>query len=343
MILWKWYFSRIMKRNWHSRIIAPVALIHAALGVIHRNLWLRPTLSDRSGLLPLVVIGGLRAGGSGKTAVTLELARQLSAPGRRIGIVAYWLRKPRKPQGNGIRLLSKDLAEVTSDADWTCCSDEAVLLARESGVRVFVTRNREQAWDFLSRSGGFDALISDDGLMDPRLQGAFRIILKRPGETPGVFDLLPAGSYRLTAQILDKVDCIVEGPLSGMQTRAGQPPGFWFRRTLIFPGQFDRNTPRWAICGLGNPQAFRRDLVNAGVPPVGMTCGRDHGLPNLERARRDAARAKAEGFVCTAKDAIKLGGRFPNPDSLTVIHERIELDPDLISAVEKHIKIPASS
>ena len=343
MIPWKWYFNGIMKRDWHSRIIAPIGLLHASLGILHRNLWLRPTLADRTGLLPMVVIGGLRTGGSGKTAVTLELVRQLSTAGHRIGILAYWLQKPRKPGERGIHLLTEDVAEVTSDADWTCCSDEAVLLARESGVRVFITRNREHAWDFLSRSGGLDVLISDDGLMDPRLQGAFRMILRRPGETPGVFDLFPAGPYRLTSQILDKVDCIVEGPLSGTQPTAAQPQRFWFRRTLIFPAQFDRSTPRWAICGLGNPQAFHRDLVSAGVQLAGMTCGPDHGLPNLERTRRNAARAKAEGFVCTAKDAIKLEGKFPNPGSLAVVDESIELSPGLISAVRKHIEIPASS
>lgn len=296
--------------------------------MVGRSLQFRSKIRDRSHLLPLVVIGSLRAGGAGKTAVTIELARWMVSLGYRVGVLAYRIGE----SGNA------EMTEVTAESDWHCCSDEAILLARESRARVFVTRNREQAWDLLSRKGEFDALISDDGLMDSRLEAAFRIALRRPDERPGIFDLLPAGPYRLTARILTQVDCIVEGPLS-----TGEPKGFWFHRELVFPDGFDPRQPCWAICGLGNPQAFRRDLLTAGVNLVGMTCGPNHGLPNLNVARTQAIRGNATGFVCTAKDGIKLVAMAEKPGALTVIGERIELSPDLISIVEKHLRFRSSS
>jgi tetraacyldisaccharide 4'-kinase len=324
------------------RKLAPLALLYAAIKGLHRRIGLRPALKNRDSLLPLIVIGGLRAGGSGKTSVTLELARQLSAQGRRVGILAYRIHKSPKNHCAGIQYLSDDVAEVTSEADWRSCSDEAVLLARTSGARVFATRNRERAWDLLSPLGEFDVLISDDGLMDPRLQKSFRVVLKRPGEFPGVFDLLPAGPYRMTAGILNKVDCVVEGPLSDTQTSV-----LSFRRKLIFPEGFDRHFKYHILCGLGNPEAFREDLLRAGVAVSGISRGPDHGLPNLRQACIKAAKEQAAGFICTAKDWIKLQDRTTDLGAewgtVTVVNEQIELDANLISTLKKHLESRPSS
>jgi len=284
----------------------------------------------------------MRAGGSGKTSVTLELTRQLSARGHRVGILAYWIQKPCEKQRGGIQPYSSDLAEVTSEADWRFCSDEAVLLARVSGARVFVARNREKAWECLSRLGAFDLLISDDGLMDPRLQGSFRIVLRRPGEFPGLLDLLPAGPYRMTADILDKADCVVEGPLLTPETGK-----YWFQRKLIFPVGFNPHREHWILCGLGNPEAFRQELLSAGVSIKGMSRGPDHGLPNLHKARIQAAKESATTFICTAKDWVKLGNRTaelgPERGAVVVVGEQIELDPNLFSVIEKYLKSWVSS
>ncbi len=309
-----------------SCLLAPLVLLYAGGKLLHRRLWLRPKLRNHDFLLPLIVIGSLRAGGSGKTPVAGELSRVLARQGRRVGILVYRLQKHEVNERDGLKWIARDLAEINPESDWRYCSDEAVLLARESGARVFATRNREQAWDDLSRMADLDLLISDDGIMDPRLEAAFRVVLREPGETPRWFDLLPAGPYHLTSGILKKVDCVCG-----------------FQRELIFPNGFAFNQTCWALCGIGNPEAFRHDLLKAGVLLAGMSAGPDHGLPNLGRARKMADLKKAKILLCTSKDWIKLENKTAELGPVIVVKEGIGLKPDLILAVEQYLRTHASS
>ena len=313
-------------------ILTPLAWLYAASGFLHRNIWLKPALQDRHHPLPMIVVGSLRAGGAGKTPVVQALAKHLSTRGLKVGILCYWLNKYN----------SDKWMEVTSRSNWQDCSDEAVLLARNTNCRVFVTRNRERAWDELNRLNQFDLLLSDDGLMDSRLKGAFRMILRMPGESPGISDLLPAGPYHLTAKILDEMDCVVEGPAPGAE--CGE---FGVRRELIFPEGFDPLKSWWILCGLGNPDMFRTDLIRSGVRIAGMSRGPNHGVPDLKRAFSEAARASAGGFLCTAKDAIKLEVHAGEIESkfgvMVVVQEHIELGTGLIRTVERYLHLPPSS
>ncbi len=305
------------------------AWAYAAAAAVHRRWWLRPALRDRAHLLPLVVVGGLRAGGSGKTAVARELARRLADSGKNVAMIAYWLSPA--PKGRGLTARGRGLAEVGPDADWRVCSDEAVLLARAGAGRVFVTRNRERAWEALSRMGGFDLLVSDDGLCDPRLAGALHLVLRAPNEAPRRRDLLPFGPYRTTLESLRDEHHIVAGPL------AHPPPagaGLWFRRRLEFPAGFDFGRVWWAVCGLGHPEAFCRDLEAAGVALAGLCRGPDHGFPSSRKRARAARRRPEAGFLCTAKDAVKLPAS--QRAGFAVIGERIELAAGLLQTVEEY-------
>ena len=299
-------------------ILGPLAGVYAAGSILHRKLWLRPTLPLP--VLPLIVIGSLRAGGAGKTAVTLELARYLRAQGKRVGILTYRMRGPR-PWGE---------IEVTPQSDWRDSSDEAVLLARVSGARVFATRDRETTWRRLGKTGSFDVLLADDGLMDnrlgnTRLSGAFRIALVRPGENPGVVDLLPAGPYRLTVAALKSMDYVLE-----------------FSREIVLPDKFDFKKTYWVLSGMGNPTAFRADLQAAGVQVAGLSTGPNHGLPNLPKARREAHMAGTGGVLFTAKDGVKLADRLQPADNGFEIGERVPFSTGFLSAIDVFLAPPSS-
>jgi tetraacyldisaccharide 4'-kinase len=297
--------SRTSSRFWRRLLLAPLAGAYAAGTALHRTLWLRPLRPAPA--LPLIVIGSLRAGGAGKTSVAGELARWYRAQGKRVGILVYRL-------GGGA-----EETEVFFDSDWRASSDEALLLARQTDARVFATRDRAATWKRLADGGGFDVLISDDGLMDARLAGAFRIVLVRPEETPGWRDLMPAGPYHLTTSFLRKADLLLVGP-----TKEPTPAGtFTFDRRPVLPDDLDKSQAYWVLTGLGNPGALCEDLERAGVRVAGLTAGADHGLPDLARARRGARAAGAAGFLFTAKDAIKLAGRLREVESAFIAGERV--------------------
>src|SRR5690554_4973600 len=97
-------------------LLAPATLLYAIGSALHRA-WPRPP--HEAPALPLIVIGSLRAGGAGKTPVTLALARHLSAQGFRTGILAYALpRRSPKTRVGGDTERSSGLREVFPDSDW---------------------------------------------------------------------------------------------------------------------------------------------------------------------------------------------------------------------------------
>lgn len=330
-----------------KNLLAPLALAYAAGSFLHRALWLRARA--RGPLIPLIVIGSLRAGGTGKTPVTLELARQLGARGRRVGILAYRIAK-----GGAF---SAPPEEVFPGSDWRASSDEAVLLARGAradggnGARVFVTRDRERAWIALSRSGEFDVLVSDDGWMDARLRGAFRVLLTAPDENPGWRDLLPAGPFRLTAAALREADYVLWQARgrgnAGLPFQEGRNGRGWYHREIVPPRGIDADKPLWILCGLGNPPALLRSLRDAGIRVAGCSVGPDHGLPNLRRAFRDAAAAGIDCFACTEKDWIKLekpADCLENGEigKISRVGERVTLDPRFLANVDALLPPPTS-
>ena len=293
-------------------------------------------------IIPMVVVGALRSGGSGKTSVTLQLARDLAARGMRPALLVYRLGRP-DPGADA------DPIEVDAEADWRATSDEAVLLRRESGLRVFATRNRARAWRILHEArfqaeGAFDILLSDDGFQDPRLDGALRLLLQAPGERPGLFDLLPGGPFRETWRAASRADLFLTGPLSAGVTlpvpggaAAAAPPaartaGSAFRRRPILPAGYAAERPWIVFCALGDNAPFLRDLAGLGVRPVAVITGRNHAAPPLKKLQAAAARHPGAGVLCTRKDWLKLAAGGAHPP-LFPVDQELSLDPEIPDAV----------
>lgn len=283
--------------------------------------------------LPLVVIGSLRAGGSGKTSVASALARDLARRGLRPALLAYRI-------GPGSGGPGGDPLEVGPDSDWRSSSEEAVLLARETGARVFATRDRARAWRTLADMGRrrtFDILLSDDGFQDPRLHGAFRILLRRPGERAGSRDSLPAGPFREGESAAARADIEVSGPwpragegVTGTLPEGGPGGGRRFRRRLILPPGWDAPRPCLAHCALGDPAPFLADLARAGIRPAETVRGRNHGAPPWARLRAASARHPGLPILCTRKDWVKLAG---SDLPFVPVDQEIELDAALADRV----------
>ena len=209
-------------------------------------------------------------------------------------------------------------------------------------MRVFATRDRAGAWRLLQQDrfqgdGAFDILISDDGFQDPRLNGAYRIVLTAPEERPGLFDLLPGGPFRETGSAAGRAHLRIEGPKigfpsTGVTSELPLPRLPWFARTLILPPDFDRRRPWIAFCALGDNRPFLSDLEREGIHPAAIVTGRNHAGPPLKKLRSALALRPEAGILCTRKDFLKLDAAATGLP-LYPVDQSISLDPRIPEAV----------
>jgi tetraacyldisaccharide 4'-kinase len=296
--------------------------------------WMRARARRTAGP-PLVIIGALRSGGSGKTSVTAALAIALTARGLKVGILAWRIGK-----GIGEGRGHAAAQPVSAGSDWRIYSDEAVLMARETGCPVFAVRDRAAAWRELSAEP-FDLLLSDDGFQDRRLEGAFKILLAAPGEAPRFRDLLPAGPFRETAAARSRAQLILEGPWpEAADPNGGASPGgatlasepLPFRRRFRIP-PLPAGRAIVALATLGDPLPFLADLDRAGVRPAALVPGRNHREPPYAAMRSALARNPGALFLCTPKEAVRMDRNAPDGFAIAVARQEILLEASVVDRV----------
>jgi tetraacyldisaccharide 4'-kinase len=251
---------------------------------------------------PVIVVGNLTVGGSGKTPLVIWLAQQLRERGLHPGVVLRGY--------GGMAATGRVPCLVTPDSDAAVVGDEALLLRLRTGVPVVVGRDRVGAAQRLI-AAGVDVIIADDGLQHLRLARDFEIAVIDGARGMGNGYLLPAGPLREPAERLARVDAVViNGERSAAVVAAGAP-GFVMRvsgqwlRTLAGnaePVALSSLAGRrvHAIAGIGNPARFFAQLAAAGLEVIA------HAFPDHHRYR--AAELEFDDglpLLMTEKDAVK--------------------------------------
>lgn len=292
--------------------------------------------------IPMVVIGALKVGGSGKTSMTMALAQKAIKEGLNVAILTYRI------GGKGERRTKKNLDEVMPGATWRETSDEACMLRQLSGARVFSTRNRAQAWQELQDpevfgKHPFDLILSDDGFQDPRLQNAFRILLMGTEENPRFRDLLPGGRFRETEAGQQRADLILRGPSARKSDKKNAKTEFQnanaqfqFLRMLQFPEKFQIGLPCVAVCALGNPQGFFADLASGGVELKSTYCGLNHRGFVKRDIERFLGQYPEHDILCTRKDWVKLKEQDIVPPRLVVVDQQLDFSPVVWNSIEQY-------
>jgi tetraacyldisaccharide 4'-kinase len=273
-------------------------------GAAWRRRWYAAHPSRRQRLArPVISVGNLTVGGSGKTPVVEALARLLVGAGERPAILTRGYARPR-PR-SGVTVVSDPSQVIATYAD---AGDEPLMLARAlPGVPVLVGADRGASGRYAE--GQFDTTVHilDDGFQHLRLDRDLDLLLV----DASVLDerVLPAGRLRepiAAARCADAV-LVVEGrptpaPTGGQQRVNATPDDL--ARTL---GEKDR--PVFAVAGVARPDRFFSDLRGAGWQVAGTIAFRDHHrftAGDIDRIRAGAKSAGAEIVLTTAKDAIRL-------------------------------------
>jgi tetraacyldisaccharide 4'-kinase len=270
--------------------------------------------------VPVIVVGNLTAGGTGKTPVTIWLTLALRQRGFAPGIVSrgYGGSKSASPM------------RVDAKSDPAVVGDEPVLLARRTGVPVCVDRNRVAAAAMLIEDG-VDLVIADDGLQHLRLGRSYEICVVDGRRWLGNRHLIPAGPLRDSAQRLHDVDQIlVNGEIPAHCRSAMEQNAIAFELvagdacrvngSLTRPLAGFAGTTVHAVAAIGNPQRFFDQLRAADIQVIEHPYP-DHALLTPD----DLAFADEFAILMTEKDAVKLGTQVS--DRFWYVPVDLKMDP----------------
>lgn len=288
-----------------SALLAPLSLLFGVVAAARRASY-RAGLANRVRLpVPVIVVGNITAGGTGKTPLTLWLAQALRAQGRSPGIVC---------RGYGGSMIAPQA--VLPGSDPYVCGDEAVLLAQRSGCPVWIAAHRPvAARALLAAAPSCDVVISDDGLQHYALERDLEICVVDGDRGFGNGWLLPAGPLREPRSRLAAVDAVaingggdrslpaairqLNPQCIGMKLEAR---GFWNLRdpSRRVGAEHFRGKRVHAAAGIGNPDRFFQQLSDMGLEITAHAFPDHHGYTAEELAFPDA-----DAIVMTEKDAVK--------------------------------------
>jgi len=279
--------------------------------------------------LPLISIGNITAGGSGKTPFVLWLATALKKNGFSPVILC---------RGDGGQASSPTV--VHPDADVKQVGDEAKLLAEMSGCPVIAAQDRIAGSGMAKGLG--DIIILDDGFQYRHLGRCCDIVLV-PAEGVGNGHQIPAGPLRETLTALDRADIIVRTgnrtDIENCQPLSRQKEWRWIRQPakLIDAMKCQANAPRriFAITSIARPERFFDDLKTGGLELTGCKSYPDH----YQFTDSDIAELSGQPreIAVTAKDAVKLKPLWPKDRPLWLLPLQGKAEPELISTISAFI------
>ncbi|MDD9805673.1 MAG: tetraacyldisaccharide 4'-kinase [Gammaproteobacteria bacterium] len=183
--------------HWLGVLLSPLSAVYR-VGLNARRL-ARRRLPAKPLAVPVVVVGNLTVGGTGKTPLVIHLAKLLQARGRRVGVVS-----------RGYRARVAGFPHRVGDGDDAfAVGDEPKLIAQETGCPVVIAPRRREAALVLARHCDVEVVLSDDGLQHSALPRALEIVVVDGDRKFGNGRLLPAGPLREPVSRLDEVDYVV--------------------------------------------------------------------------------------------------------------------------------------
>ncbi len=297
------------RRGLAAAFLLPLSLLFRSLAAIRRLLYELGILRAYRVGVPVIVVGNISVGGSGKTPVVIWLAERLAGAGRRPGIVS-----------RGYGGTAAGVQPVLEGSDPAMSGDEPVLIARRSHCPVWIGRDRVAAARALRRAHPeVDVILTDDGMQHYRLARDIEIAvvddLQLGNRLP-----LPAGPLREPVSRLSRCDLVLaHGELSA-SVRAVCPPAPVFRMRLMptafyqlgapmrrrSAGEFEGMKVR-ALAGIGRPERFFEALAELGLVGFETRALPDHHVFQSE----DLSLEGVDAIVVTEKDAVKLTNFAP--------------------------------
>jgi tetraacyldisaccharide 4'-kinase len=279
-----------------ARVLAPLGQVYRAAGILRRRF-----ASPYQAKVPVICVGNIVAGGSGKTPTALALAQLLREKGHKPVFVT---------RGYGGKLhgpLRVDIQKHTARE----VGDEALLLARVAPV--WIGRNRAAAVREAEKFGTY--VILDDGLQNPSVKQDISFLVVDGATGFGNGKLIPAGPLRETLMdALARITAVVligERDEQNIALQVGKPV---LRARLVpnFPEEFPRQEKFLAFAGIGHPEKFFRLCHQSGLTLTNTKAFADHHVFTASEQSSLQKQAYREGarLLTTEKDWMRLPPEF---------------------------------
>jgi tetraacyldisaccharide 4'-kinase len=292
--------SQIIQRSWYRQfsvvtlILLPLSILFCALAAARSTLYRLGILSQTRLPVPVIVVGNISVGGTGKTPLVVAVTEYLISKGYTPGVVS-------RGYGGQSNLWPQIVTPESNPAE---VGDEAVLIAGRCRCPIGVGPDRVKAAETLLQNHQCNIIISDDGLQHLALQRDIEIVVIDGERRFGNGLCLPAGPLRELASRLNRVDMVVsngqarvnelEMQLAGNMFLNVREPGF------IMSGAQLAEKDVHAVSGIGNNERFFESLEGMGLKI------KRHSFPDhFAYTEKDIEYTDDLPIVMTEKDAVK--------------------------------------
>lgn len=292
-----WRVALLTEQLWYGNhplkwLLWPVSLLFGAVSACRRTGYRLGLLQSQRLPVPVIIVGNISVGGTGKTPLTVWLVNHLIEQGWRPGIVS---------RGYGGEAASYPLS-VTASSRTTEAGDEPVLLATRTACPLVVDPKRVRAAQTLLERETVDIIISDDGLQHYALQRDIELVVVDAERRCGNGMLLPAGPLRESRSRLQQVDAVlINGAAdteAGFHLQAGKLCSLMGGEQQALATLAGRKVH--ALAGIGNPQRFYNVLREAGLELIVHSYPDHHAYTKSDICFNDDL-----PVLMTEKDAVK--------------------------------------
>jgi len=295
---------RRLDHYWYSQngiawLLSPVSLLYCVVVRIRRFLYQHQIVASAKLSRPVIIVGNISVGGTGKTPLLIALCELLKSKGINPGVTS---RGYRSSLGSGMvhQVSISDTAQEVGD--------EPYLIMHRSKCPVVISDDRSAAGRYLIENNACDVILSDDGLQHYKLQRDLEIAVVDADRGFGNGFCIPAGPLREPLSRLDTVDQVIMHLTDTDRFENENQSGF----VLRFSAPLDINNgaettlenlkrePVHAVAGIGHPQRFFQQLRANGFEIIEHAFADHHAYSNSDLHFNDS-----KAIIMTEKDAVK--------------------------------------
>lgn len=287
--------------SWYSnkrwlRTLLPLSYLYRGLFYCHKLVYKVGIKKVFHAPIPVIVIGNLTVGGTGKTPFTIELARRLTALGYKPGIISRGYKGTK----------SASPLSVNGDSDPRIVGDEPILLATSTRCPVVIGAKRAAAITMLLEHFDCDLILSDDGLQHHAINKDIEVLIIDGQRKLGNGYCLPAGPLREPAKKLSQVDFVVYHQQPSTQDCYSfsliTKPIYNLKDTTLTVAAHELNKKNlYAVAALGHPERFFNSLTQMGLKIVKYPFPDHHQY----QAADFSFLIEHDNVILTEKDAVK--------------------------------------